>query len=171
MRRWPRGPSARRPIRCSTRRSGSAVARRFAFRKGSDVEPARNTSGLPRASASVHGRARPIAFRGPAPQEGPDMTRLLALVAATAAVALAPAPAAAQDEAGDRVNTVIVYGEDECPQSTGDEIVVCARMEESERYRIPEALRQSSDPANEPWASKVLAYEAVGSFGPLSCSS
>ena len=99
------------------------------------------------------------------------MTRLLLLVAATAAVALAPAPAAAQDEAGDRVNTVIVYGEDECPQSTGDEIVVCARMEESERYRIPEALRRSSDPANEPWANKVLAYEAVGSFGPLSCSS
>ncbi len=60
---------------------------------------------------------------------------------------LAPLPAAAQDQAGDKVNTVIVYGEDECPQSTGGDIVVCARMDESERYRIPEALRFSDDPA------------------------
>lgn len=98
------------------------------------------------------------------------MTRLLALAAATAAAALVPAPAAAQDEAGDKVNTVIVYGEDECPQSSGNEIVVCARLDESERYRIPESLRQSNDPDNEPWASRVRAYETVGSFGALSCS-
>ena len=39
------------------------------------------------------------------------MTRLLALAAATAA-AFASMPAAAQEQAGDRVNTVIVYGDD-----------------------------------------------------------
>jgi len=98
------------------------------------------------------------------------MTRLLVLAAATATAALAPVPAAAQDAAGDRVNTVIVYGDDECPQSDGGDIVVCARLEESERFRIPEALRQSTDPENEPWANKVRAYETVGSFGALSCS-
>jgi hypothetical protein len=100
------------------------------------------------------------------------MTRLLAFAVVTAATAaaFASAPAAAQSEAGDKVNTVIVYGEDECPQSAGSEIVVCARMDESERYRIPEALRQSSSPQNEPWANKVRAYETVGSFGALSCS-
>jgi len=98
------------------------------------------------------------------------MTRLLVLAAAAATVALLPAPAAAQSEPGDRVNTVIVYGDDDCPQSDGGEIVVCARMDESERYRIPERLRQSTDPANEPWASKVRAYETVGNFGALSCS-
>jgi hypothetical protein len=65
---------------------------------------------------------------------------------------------------------VIVYGDDECPQSTENEIVVCARMAESERYRIPEALRESNDPANEPWVNRVLAYETVGQFGALSCS-
>jgi hypothetical protein len=43
-------------------------------------------------------------------------------------------------------------------------------MDEQERFRIPEALRQSSDPANESWASRVRSYEAVGDFGPLSCS-
>jgi hypothetical protein len=98
------------------------------------------------------------------------MTRLFAFAVTAAALALASSPASAQEEAGDRVNTVIVYGEDECPQSTGSEIVVCARMEENERYRIPEALRQSSDPDNEPWANKVRAYETVGSFGALTCS-
>ncbi len=97
------------------------------------------------------------------------MTRLLA-IASAATAALASLPAAAQEEAGDRVNTVIVYGDDECPRSSDSEIVVCARMEEGERYRIPEALRQSSSPQNEPWANKVRAYETIGNFGALSCS-
>jgi len=97
------------------------------------------------------------------------MTRLLVFAAATAA-AFASVPAGAQSDAGDRVNTVIVYGDDECPQSNDTEIVVCARMDENERYRIPEALRQSNSPQNEPWANKVRAYETVGNFGALSCS-
>jgi hypothetical protein len=101
------------------------------------------------------------------------MIRIAALLFATATAggaALLPLPAAAQDQAGDRVNTVIIYGDDECPTSEGNEITVCARLDESERFRIPERLRQSQDPANEAWASRVQAYEAVGNFGPLSCS-
>ncbi|MBB5731914.1 signal transduction histidine kinase [Altererythrobacter atlanticus] len=101
------------------------------------------------------------------------MKRLLAANAAIfalpAMLALSATPAAAQ-EAGERVNTVIIYGDDECPQSTPDQITVCARMDESERYRIPERLRQSDDPANQSWAQRVQSYEAVGKFGPLSCS-
>jgi hypothetical protein len=87
-----------------------------------------------------------------------------------AVVALAPMPAVAQDDGGDRVNTLIIYGDDECPKSEGDEIVVCARMDEGERYRIPERLRQSDDPANNAWANRVQSFETVGDFGPLSCS-
>lgn len=98
------------------------------------------------------------------------MKRLALLVAVTAASGFAPLPAAAQDQGGDKVNTVIVYGEDQCPPSQGDEIVVCARMDESERYRIPEALRQSDDPANQAWANRVKSFETVGNFGPLSCT-
>jgi hypothetical protein len=101
------------------------------------------------------------------------MTRWTALAAAAALAGplmLAATPAAAQDEAGDRVNTLIIYGDDECPQSEGDTITVCARMDESERYRIPERLRQSQDPANQSWVSRVKSFEAVGDFGPLSCS-
>ena len=83
------------------------------------------------------------------------MRRLFALPLTALGLALVSSPAAAQDTGEERVNTLIVYGEDECPPSTGDEITVCARLDESERYRIPESLRQSEDPANESWASRV----------------
>ncbi len=98
------------------------------------------------------------------------MRRLFPIAIAFSAIALSPAPAAAQDAAGDKVQVLDVYGDDPCPESTADEIVVCRRYAEDERYRIPEPLRGSDSPANESWASKVKAYEAVGDFGPLSCS-
>lgn len=97
------------------------------------------------------------------------MTRLFAFPAALAAIAVA-APAAAQEQPGDRVNQVIIYGDDECPSSTGDTITVCARLDESERYRIPERLRQSGSPENESWNNRFQSLEAVGDFGPLSCT-
>ena len=100
------------------------------------------------------------------------MPRLpLAAAAATlvSALLLPAAPAAAQGP-DEKVNMVIVYGEDECPQPKGDEITVCARKGENERYRIPEALRGSESPQNDAWNNKVLAYEMVGKTGTLSCS-
>ena len=36
-----------------------------------------------------------------------------------------------------RIRGVVVYGDDPCPQSTADEVVVCARRPDDERYRIP----------------------------------
>lgn len=79
-------------------------------------------------------------------------------------------PAAAQDVGGEKVNQLIVYGNDPCPVSSGTEITVCARKAEEERYRIPEPLRGIDSPKAEPWASKVQAYETVGAFGTNSCS-
>ena len=103
------------------------------------------------------------------------MLRHLTLAPALALAAFA-APAFAQDGAastggGEKVNQVIVYGDDPCPASAGDEITVCARKPESERYRIPEPLRGVDQPQAEAWSNKVLAYEAVGKFGTNSCSS
>ncbi len=91
----------------------------------------------------------------------------LALVTAFAGLS---APAAAQQAAEPKVNQLIVYGDDECPAGQGDEIVVCARKAESERYRIPTILRESTSPQNEAWTNKVLAYETVGRGGTQSCS-
>lgn len=100
------------------------------------------------------------------------MTRLYTALAApfALAAAFAASPAVAQDQAGDRVNQVIIYGDDECPESTGNTITVCARLDESERYRIPPRLRQSSSPENTSWTQRVQSLEAVGDFGPLSCT-
>lgn len=79
-------------------------------------------------------------------------------------------PALAQDAPEPKVNQLIVYGDDKCPESASDEIVVCARKAEGERYRIPAILRESHSPQNEAWNNKVLAYETVGRGGTQSCS-
>lgn len=79
------------------------------------------------------------------------------------------APAAAQDAAGDRINMVIAYDEDECPDAEGDEIVICEILVESERYRIPEGLRTSDSPQNRAWSRRVEQYKMTGAFGTMSC--
>lgn len=85
------------------------------------------------------------------------------------------APVLAQDapaaDGNERVNQLIVYGDDPCPASADpNEITVCARKDEGERYRIPENLRESSSPQNNAWTNKVLAYETVTRRGIMSCS-
>ncbi|RJX65544.1 hypothetical protein D6858_14635 [Tsuneonella suprasediminis] len=100
--------------------------------------------------------------------------RLLALPT-LAVVSLWALPAAAQDHAqdapgDDSVNMVIVYGEDECPQSTEAEITVCARRPEGDRFRIPSSLRTSDSPENTSWTQRVQKLETVGNFGAMSCS-
>lgn len=94
------------------------------------------------------------------------------IIAATLLGASALAvPAAAQDQGGDKVNTVIIYGNDKCEKGADpDVITVCAVLPEGERYRIPAILRQNESPENESWTSKVLAYQTVGRAGTMSCS-
>ena len=85
-----------------------------------------------------------------------------------AGLALPAAPALAQQA---RVNEIIVYGTDPCPRSTDDEIVVCARKPESERYRIPERLRQGGSlQSRQAWAARAKQFETVGRTGVNSCS-
>jgi hypothetical protein len=98
------------------------------------------------------------------------MPRLfLAATALVPAMLLAAPPAQAQSTE-EKINQLIVYGNDPCPQSTDNEITVCARKSESERYRIPEPLRETYSPQNDAWNNRVIAYEAVGATGTLSCS-
>lgn len=94
----------------------------------------------------------------------------LALSAAPAAAQEAGAEATAAAPTADDVRMVIVYGDDPVPEPVGDEIVVVARLPESERYRIPESLRFSDDPANTSWTQRVESLEMIGDFGTLSCS-
>jgi hypothetical protein len=81
----------------------------------------------------------------------------------------------------DRTINILVYGNDPCPQSTEDEIVVCARRPERERYRIPKSLRRQERSASS-WTNRVEELEAasrpsmpgscsaVGSFGQSGCT-
>ena len=101
------------------------------------------------------------------------MTKLILPFAATAAMAgslaALSAPAVAQD--GDRISEIIVYGNDPCPRSTDDDIVVCARKPEAERYRIPERFRVTGPrQSREAWANKAKSFEIVGRTGIQSCS-
>ena len=79
--------------------------------------------------------------------------------------------AAAGTTGSERVNLVIVYGDDACPQSAGSDIVVCARKGEEERFRIPEPLRgDPNKPSNQAWGERVRSMEYVGRTGTESCS-
>ena len=101
------------------------------------------------------------------------MTKLAATFAVgaglVAALAALPQPSLAQ--AGSRVSEIIVYGNDPCPRSTDDEVVVCARKPEADRYRIPERFRSSGPrQTREAWANRARAFETVGATGINSCS-
>ena len=100
------------------------------------------------------------------------MSKLTLSLVGTAAIAAGmtalPTPALAQQDA---IAEVIVYGTDPCPRSSNNEVVVCARKPEGERFRIPEKLR-TGGPRQErqAWANRAKALETVGSTGTFSCS-
>ena len=73
------------------------------------------------------------------------------------------APAFAQQE--DRV--LVIYGNDKCPTSAGQEIVVCARKPEAERFRIPSELRPGGVNS---WREQAKDLEFAGASGTQSCS-
>lgn len=110
----------------------------------------------------------------------------LAMLLAVAGGALALAhPAAAQGTYRER--SVVVYGNDPCPKSANpDEIVVCARRPEEERYRIPRAVREQDAEAiarrddvaaqrdelasGRPSAAGIGSCSPVGSGGMIGCT-
>lgn len=75
--------------------------------------------------------------------------------------ALAPAPVAAQVQ--DRV--VIVYGDDKCPSSNGQEIVVCRRKPRNEQFRIPQDLREAEPDPHALGGQAVAAVNTTGGTG------
>ena len=107
--------------------------------------------------------------------------RILSILIAAAAFAgsasaqqpRVPVPGAAPVGPADvRVNQLIVYGDDPCPQSTDpNEITVCARLPDADRYRVPPNLRENpNEPANNSWANRASELSYVGRTGTDSCS-
>ncbi|MEH6661285.1 MAG: hypothetical protein V7679_06530 [Parasphingorhabdus sp.] len=73
----------------------------------------------------------------------------------------------------ERINVLVTYGGDECPESQAGEIVVCAQRPESERYRIPKELREveEEEPGEQSWTSVVASHDEAARAGrPNSCS-
>lgn len=119
---------------------------------------------------------------------------LLAGLLAGAAMAQAPvptsppAPAAApaeppkstlkpvidSDGTQPRQRLVTVFGNEECPKPTSkDEVVVCARLPDSEIYRIPKQVRQAENRVSPLQANRnLLLGDASGGAGGAigSCS-
>ena len=85
-------------------------------------------------------------------------------IAALSATALAEPP--------ERASTLVVYGNDRCPESRDGEVVVCAHRPEGERYRIPKELREKQRlPGGIAWGSQVAQMEDETRFTrPDSCS-
>jgi len=83
-------------------------------------------------------------------------------------------PNAPADET-ERWSVLLTYGEDECPESTEGEIVVCAHQPESERYRIPKAIREKEKQEEAQyamsWSAQFQNHEDDARLGrPNSCS-
>ncbi len=80
---------------------------------------------------------------------------------------LKPAPQNAGDGTTPRQRLVTVFGTEECPKpSSPDEIVVCARLPDSEAYRIPERLRTADKRVSPFQANRnLLLGDASGGAG------
>lgn len=103
------------------------------------------------------------------------MTRfpLLAAVAGLLVTGAAFAqPAEEEAPPPEKVATLIVYGNDPCPRGADNEIIVCGREPESERYRVPKRFRgKKTEPAQQAWSNTVRELETVSRIGtPNSCS-
>ena len=95
-----------------------------------------------------------------------------AVAACAALIGMAPL-AAETASPPQRTISLEVYGSDPCPVGEGDEIVVCARKPESERYRIPKPLRErkSRRPDELSWGARVADLEEANRPSmPGSCS-
>ena len=101
------------------------------------------------------------------------MIRHLTLAAFLLAATAAPAADGQRNSPPQRkVVQVDVFGSDPCPKGVGDEIVVCARLPEAERFRIPAPLRRRADARREQsWVARTRDIEATGrAQRPNSCS-
>ncbi len=96
------------------------------------------------------------------------------LLAAAFLSVILPVPFAGPALAQQTDRVLVIFGNDKCPtNAAGEEIVVCARRPEGERYRIPKELRSPIiiTPENQSWATKANdTLNAGAASGTGSCS-
>jgi hypothetical protein len=83
-------------------------------------------------------------------------------------------PALATEVPPETIRTATAFGNDPCPAAKDGEIIVCGRLPESERYRIPKQFRNRPRDESGPsasWTSKVESLEEAQRFTrPNSCT-
>lgn len=93
---------------------------------------------------------------------------MLAVAAVTGGLTTISEPATAQQGT---TAEVVVYGSDPCPRSSDDQVVVCSRRPETERYRLPKNQQlQGTRQQRQSWANKSQQLMTVGNTGTGSCS-
>ena len=100
------------------------------------------------------------------------MSKLTIMLSATgvlaAGLAVVPAPVAAQTQT---VGEIVVYGTDPCPRATDDTVVICRRLPEAMRYRLPEQYRPGATfQEKQSWTNKARAVSNLGNTGIGSCT-
>jgi hypothetical protein len=89
--------------------------------------------------------------------------RIIPFVSIVAALLIGGVPAMAQQS---NQRTLIIFGSDPCPADT-----ICVVAPETDRYRIPKALRESkASPDKESWAVRSQETLEQGKSGAGSCS-
>lgn len=64
-----------------------------------------------------------------------------------------------------------IFGDQKCPESNGEEIVVCRKLPAYEQYRIPKDLRDAAKDAPAPnWTARAESLQYVGRNGPSTCT-
>jgi hypothetical protein len=91
----------------------------------------------------------------------------LAFLAVIAPATALVTPAEAQRRA---VRQVVIFGNDPCPRGAGDEIVVCARRPESDRYRLPPDTRTPAPADRQSALERDQDHREAADFGTDSCS-
>lgn len=96
------------------------------------------------------------------------------LLAAAFLSVILPVPFAAPALAQQADRVLVIFGNDKCPtNASGEQIVVCSRRPEGERYRIPKEMRTPIiiTPENQSWAAKANdTLDAGAGSGVGSCT-
>ena len=99
------------------------------------------------------------------------MKKLMFSAAAVATLAAGAASLPQPSFAQTTQSEIVVFGTDPCPRASDDEIVICRRLPEGMRYRMPEAYRPAGTfQERQSWANKARSMQNVGSTGVGSCS-
>ncbi|WP_416907282.1 MAG: hypothetical protein ACMVO5_09530 [Polymorphobacter sp.] len=112
----------------------------------------------------------PVPDAAPAPVERPVIERITAEPESPVLSTLKPSMVSG-DGTQPRQRLVTVFGTEPCPKpESPDEVVVCARLPESEIYRIPEQLRQPESQRSPFEENRALLVGDVAGGGIGSCS-